>query len=244
MPTRRARPPSSSSLALGVYWLQALGWPMAKGRDTWDYLAYYLQLGDSEPPLDMLQLFRTPLTPLAVGLPLDLGGHVLLEIVFGLFYAASVLAWSATALTFGRLPALLAAALLLVYPAWATLYHQASSDAVFATGLALWALLLARTLARPSTWRFAALGAGIAALVLIRPANQVLLPAVLAALLVPVPVAPATRLVRASPRGRGRDPRRLGAPQRDPLRRRDRRARRPRVGAVPPRLARGRVDRA
>jgi len=174
-------------VALGVYWLQALGWPMAKGRDTWDYLAYYLQLADADPPLEMLQLFRTPLTPLAVGVPLDLGGHVLLEIVFGLLYAASVLAWSATALTFGRLPALLAAALLLVYPAWATLYHQASSDAVFATGIALWALLVARTLERPSTWRFAAVGAGIAVLVLIRPANQVLLPAVLAALLAPVP---------------------------------------------------------
>jgi hypothetical protein len=185
VPTRRAAA-LLFLVALGVYWLQALGWPMAKGRDTWDYLAYYLQLVDSEPPLDMLQLFRTPLTPLAVGLPLDVGGHVLLEIVFGLFYATSVLAWSATALTFGRLPALLASALLLLYPAWATLYHQASSDAVFATGLALWALLLARTLERPSTWRFAALGAGVAVLVLIRPANQILLPAVLAAFLVPV----------------------------------------------------------
>jgi Dolichyl-phosphate-mannose-protein mannosyltransferase len=186
VPTRRAAV-VLFLVALGVYWLQALGWPMAKGRDTWDYLAYYLQLGDSEPPLEMLQLFRTPLTPLAVGIPLDLGGTVVLEIVFGLFYAAAVVAWSATALVFGRLPALLAAVLLLVYPAWATLYHQASSDAVFATGLALWALLLARTLERPSTWRFVGVGAGIAVLALIRPANQVLLPAALAALLVPVP---------------------------------------------------------
>jgi hypothetical protein len=185
VPTRRAAA-LLFVVALGVYWLQALGWPMAKGRDTWDYLAYYLQLADAEPPLEMLQLFRTPLTPLAVGLPLDLGGTVLLEIAFGLFYAASVVAWSATALTFGRLPALLAGVLLLVYPAWATLYHQASSDAVFATGLALWALLLARTLEWPSTWRFVAVGAGIAVLVLIRPANQVLLPAAFAALLVPV----------------------------------------------------------
>jgi hypothetical protein len=185
VPTRRAAA-LLFVVASAVYWVQALGWPMAKGRDTWDYLAYYLQLGDSAPPFEMLQLFRTPLTPLAVGLPLDLGGTVLLEIVFGVFFAVSVVAWSAAGLTFGRLPALLAAALLLVYPAWATLYHQASSDAVFATGLAVWAHLLALTLERPSTWRFVALGAGIAVLVLIRPANQVLLPAALAALLVPV----------------------------------------------------------
>ncbi len=49
---------------------------------------------------------------------------------------------------FGRIPALFSALLLLVYPAYATLYHQASSDAVFATGLAVWALLLVRALER------------------------------------------------------------------------------------------------
>ena len=172
-------------LALGVYWIESRGWPMAKGRDTWDYLAYYLQLFDSHPPLEPLQVFRTPITPLVVGLPLDVGGVVLLEVVFAMLYAGSILAWSATALTFGRIPALFAAPLLLVYPAYATLYHQASSDAVFATGLAFWALLLARTMTTPSTWRFVALGAGFALLVLTRPANQVLLlPLVLAPLIV------------------------------------------------------------
>ena len=174
------------ALALAGYWLAAAGWPLAKGRDTWDYLAYYLQLGDSDPPLDSLQVFRTPLTPLVLGVPMDLGGSVLLEIVLGALYAVAIVAWSATALIFGRLPALLTAVLLLVYPAYATLYHQASSDAIFATGLAVWALGLARTLRAPSGWRFAALGAGIAVLVLIRPANQVLLPLAFLPLLVSV----------------------------------------------------------
>ena len=159
---------------------------MAKGRDTWDYLVYYLQLADADPPISELQLFRTPLTPVVLGIPLQLGGSALLEVVFGFLYAVTILAWSATALTFGRIPAVFTAGLLLVYPAFATLYHQASSDAVFATGLALWALLLARTMRSPSGWRFAALGAGIAALVLIRPANQVFLPLALVPLLLPV----------------------------------------------------------
>jgi hypothetical protein len=173
-------------LAVGVYWLEALGWPMAKGRDTWDYLVFYLQLFDSNPPFEPLQVFRTPLTPIVVGLPLDVGGIWLLEAVFSVLYGLSIVAWSATALTFGRLPALFAGVLLLVYPAYATLFHQASSDAAFAAGLALWALLLARTLEVPATWRFVAVGVGFAALVLIRPANQVLLlPLVLAPLLVP-----------------------------------------------------------
>jgi hypothetical protein len=186
VPTRRAAL-LLFAIALCVFWFQALGWPMAKGRDTWDYLAYYLQFFDSKPPLSQVQLFRAPLTPLAVGLPMALGGSVLLEIVFGVLFAVSVVAWSATALVFGRVPALASAVLLLVYPAWATLYHQASSDAVFATGLSLWALVVARTLRRPTTVGFVTLGLGIAALVLIRPANQVLLPAVVAPLLAVAP---------------------------------------------------------
>ena len=174
-------------LALAVFWLQALGWPMAKGRDTWDYLVYYLQLLDADPPISELMLFRPPLTPLVVGLPMHLGGSLALEVVFGALYAVAIVAWSATALVFGRVPALLSAGLLLVYPGFATLYHQASSDAVFATGLACWALVLARVVDRPSTAGFVALGAGIAMLALVRPANQVLLPAVLVPLLVAAP---------------------------------------------------------
>jgi hypothetical protein len=182
VPTRRAAV-ALFVLALAVFWLEALGWPMAKGRDTWDYLVYYLQLADGEPPISELQLFRTPLTPLLVGLPMQLGGSALLEVVFGALFALAIVGWSATALVFGRIPALFTAGLLLVYPAFATLYHQASSDAIFATGLALWALLLARTMRSPSLGSFAGVGAGIGVLVLIRPANQVLLPIVLAPLL-------------------------------------------------------------
>jgi hypothetical protein len=186
VPTRRAAI-VLFLLAVAVYWIESLGWPMAKGRDTWDYLVYYLQLFDSDPPISELQLFRTPITPLVVGASLDLGGTLLLDLVFGVLFATAILAWSAMALTFGRLPALFAALLLLAYPAYATLYHQASSDAIFATGLACWALLLARTLERPSGWRFAALGAGIAVLVLIRAANEILLPLALVPLFAAVP---------------------------------------------------------
>ena len=161
-----------------------LGWPMAKGRDTWDYLVYYLQLFDSDPPLSQVQLFRAP----AHAARRRAADGSRREPSCSRSSSAcsspvSVVAWSATALTFGRIPALASAVLLLVYPAWATLYHQASSDAVFTTGLAVWALILARTMRRPSTRGFVALGLGLAALVLIRPANQVLLPAVLAPLL-------------------------------------------------------------
>ncbi|HXF98346.1 MAG TPA: hypothetical protein VNJ46_07010 [Gaiellaceae bacterium] len=186
VPTRRGAALLFAA-ALAVYAVEAAGWPLAKGRDTWDYLAYYLQLADADPPLSFLQVFRTPLTPLVLGVPLDLGGALLLEAVFGLLYAAAIVAWAGTALVFGRIPALAAGLLLLAYPAYATLYHQASSDAVFATSLAVWALLLARALDRPAAARFAAVGAGIAVLALIRPANQVLLPLALVPLAASAP---------------------------------------------------------
>ena len=105
VPTRRRRV-ALFALAFAVFWLESLGWPMAKGRDTWDYLVYYLQLFDGDPPIRELQLFRTPLTPLVVGLPLDVGGIGCSSSSFALLYAASIVAWSATALVFGRIPAL------------------------------------------------------------------------------------------------------------------------------------------
>ena len=70
------RPLALFLLAFVVFWIESLGWPMAKGRDTWDYLAYYLQLLDSEPPLAEAQVFRTPVTPIVVGGALDLGGTI------------------------------------------------------------------------------------------------------------------------------------------------------------------------
>ena len=89
VPTRRAAL-VLFVLALAVFAFEALGWPMAKGRDTWDYLAYYLQLTDRHPPLSDLQVFRTPLTPIVLGVPLSLGGTTLLEVVFAALYAAAI----------------------------------------------------------------------------------------------------------------------------------------------------------
>ena len=55
--------------ALGAYWLEALAWPLQRGRDSWDYWLYYLQLLDRHPPMDAVMVFRTPLTPLVTGVP-------------------------------------------------------------------------------------------------------------------------------------------------------------------------------
>ena len=169
-----------------------------------------------------------------LGLPLRLGGSALLKVVFGVLFAVGDPGLDATALTFGRSRRSLQRALLLVYPACATLYHQASSDAVFATGPRALGAPARADAAGPTTWGFVALGAGIASLVLIRPGTRSSFrsPSFRSS----PPVAVARRLawwVAACLAAAVLPLARLGRPQRRPLRRRHRRARRPSVGAVP-----------
>ena len=91
------------------------------------------------------------------------------------FFALSVVAWTAAALTFGPRVALLTAAALLVYPGYGLMFHELSSETTFAAGFALWGLLVVRAAVQPSVRRFALVGLGIALLALIRPGNAVLL---------------------------------------------------------------------
>lgn len=157
-------------LAFAIYWLEALGWPFERGRDAWDYMTYYLSLFDRHTPFTEVMLFRTPVTPIAIGLPLSIGGVTALEIAMALFFAVSVLAWSLAALTYSRLAAVLVPFFLLLSPGFALSFHEASSDAIATLAFALFALGLVRTGFRPSAARFAALGAGAGTVALTRPA--------------------------------------------------------------------------
>jgi hypothetical protein len=157
-----------------VYGLVSVVLPLAPGRDLGRYLVVYAELFDGDVVYPYALASRTPGTPLVVGALLD-AGPVAAEVGAALLYALSVLAWCAVARRFGPAAAIATAASLLLYPGYVALFHQLSSDAVFAAGFALVAWLLARALERPSGGRAAALGAGVAALVLVRPVAQVLL---------------------------------------------------------------------
>ncbi len=160
--------------AFALYWIEALGWPFERGRDAWDYMTYYLSLFDTHTPFTEVMLFRTPVTPIALGLPLSIGGATALEVTMAVFFAISVLAWSLAALAYSRLAAVLVAGTLLVFPAFSIPFHEASSDAVAMFGFSLFALGLVRTAFRPSAARFVGLGAGAAAIALTRPAYVIL----------------------------------------------------------------------
>jgi hypothetical protein len=162
-------------LALAVYAVRAIGWPLAGGRDLDEYLYDYVQFFDWHPLLPWSMLFRTPVPGLVDGVSLDVAGGFFAEPLMAVLYAASVVAWAVAARAFGVRAALLVAVALLAYPAYGLMFHEVSSEPLFAAGFALWALLVVRAAHAPSPRRFALVGLGVALLALIRPGNVVLL---------------------------------------------------------------------
>ena len=74
-------------LALAVYAVRAIGWPLVAGRDLDEYLYGYIQFLDWHPLLPWSMLFRTPATPIVTGVLLDLGGGALAEPVMAVLFA-------------------------------------------------------------------------------------------------------------------------------------------------------------
>ena len=169
--------------ALTGYAVQALAWPLERGRDSWDYWLTFLQLADRDPPFSALQVFRTPIAPIVTGIPMWIGGARLTEIVFAFLYALSILGWAWAVLPISRSVAIATACVLLVTPTYAALFHEVSSDPVFAFLFAWWAGAVVRGWKTGSTWWLAGVGLGVALLTLCRPAAQV---ALVACVLVPL----------------------------------------------------------
>jgi Dolichyl-phosphate-mannose-protein mannosyltransferase len=161
-------------LALAVFALQSAVLPVHPGRDMDRYLQAFVQLGYAEPVYPYVIDSRGPLAALGVGVPLSVGGAAA-EIWLGLLYAFSIVAWGIVALTFGARAAVLTSGLLLVYPGYGILFHELASDSLFAAGFAGWALLLSKAILRPSIRAFLVTGIAMGLLVLVRPANQVLI---------------------------------------------------------------------
>lgn len=170
-------------VGLAVYAVRAIGWPLVAGRDLDEYLYGYIQFLDWHPLLPWSMLFRTPVTPIVAGILLDVGGGVLAEPLMAVLFAGSIVAWAVAARAFGARTALAVAAALLVYPAYGLMFHELSSEPLFAAAFAGWALLVTRAAQHPTVARFAFVGLGVALLALIRPGNAVLLAFVLFPLL-------------------------------------------------------------
>ena len=162
-------------LSVGAYALRAIAWPLKTGRDLDEYLLAYVQLFDHDVLLPWSMLFRTPVTPLYAGLSLDVLDGRLAEPLAAALYAASIVCWAGAARYFGARASIAVSAVLILYPGYALMFHELSSETTFAAGFALWAWLVTRAAVAPSTGRFVAVGLGVALLALIRPGNAVLI---------------------------------------------------------------------
>jgi hypothetical protein len=172
-------------LAVAVYAVRAIGWPLVSGRDLDEYLYAYIQFLDWHPLLPWSLLFRTPATPVVDGVALDVARGFFAEPLLAVLFAGSVVAWAAAARWFSTRAALLVALALLVYPAWGLMFHELSSEPLFAASFSLWAWLVTRAAMRPTAWRFAWAGLALALLAYVRPGNALLLVFVLFVLFVP-----------------------------------------------------------
>jgi 4-amino-4-deoxy-L-arabinose transferase-like glycosyltransferase len=162
-------------LAIGVYAVESVGWPAQPGRDLGVYLRYYAQMGPGGTVFPWAMLTRTPVAPVVAGLTLAAGGGFLVDVVMVLMFIGSILAWSAVAwYAAGRRAALLVAVVLLLYPGYGGLFHELSSDSVFAAAFAGFAYLLARAVRRGSVLAYVWAGLGVAVVALTRPANVIL----------------------------------------------------------------------
>jgi hypothetical protein len=167
------------ALGLVVYAVRAIGWPLIGGRDLDEYLFTYSQFFDWHPLLPWSLLFRTPLPGIVDGAALDIANGFFAEPLLAVLFAGSVVAWSAAARAYGARAALLVAVALLIYPAWGLMFHELSSEPLFAAAFSLWALLVVRLALRPSFRASLWVGLGIALLAFIRPGNALLLAFVL-----------------------------------------------------------------
>lgn len=156
---RLARPPLLFAFAaFGLYWVQWLGWPLRAGRDASTYLTYYADFAHDPPLFPVTMTALQPLSPLTFGLLLDHLGTTAVELVLGLMFAASVGIYVHLGSIFGRRVALGIGVALLVYPPYAAIFHEFSSDQLYAFGVAAWALAVAWALRAPSAGRLALAG--------------------------------------------------------------------------------------
>lgn len=175
--------PALFVLSLLVYGTVSLAVPLGEGRDLPRYLLAYVELFQAHVVYPQAILTRTPGTPVIAGGLLEIGSPLVAEIVAAILYALSVVAWFAAARRVGPTVAVATAIALLVWPGYVLLFHELSSDMLFAAAFALLALVVALTIDRPTMSRAVALGGVVALLFSMRPSSVVLLTLVLVPIL-------------------------------------------------------------
>ena len=153
----------------------AMVWPLFPGRDAQTYLMYYLEMGRADPVFPLLMLFRTPGAPLFFGPPLVAGYPVAAEVMLGALFVVAIISVYLTGAFWSRRIGIATAVVVMLYPPYHAIYHQLSSDGMFAFAVAVWALLFVAAAREPTTRKFLVLGCYVFVLTMIRPASLVFL---------------------------------------------------------------------
>ena len=134
-------------VSLAAYWIHSIAWPLFPGRDWDDYVGPFIQITDG----NFFQKFSLgdlghaghplshhgPVTPLVTGFIFFLGGPILLEIALSLAFCFVNFAAYTIASFWGRIVGIISVIILCLFQPYIHIFHQASSDAIYAALLML-----------------------------------------------------------------------------------------------------------
>jgi len=143
-------------VSLAAYWIHSVAWPLHPGRDWASYLSVLTIITDGNlfqrHSLVDLAVYgprisvHPPVTPLVTGFILFLGGPILLEISLSLAFCFVNFATYTIASIWGRILGIISVIILCLFQPYIHIFHQASSDAIYAALLMLFFLVSFRFL--------------------------------------------------------------------------------------------------
>ena len=114
--------------ALVAHSLLTLVFPVIEGRDYVTYLRVYAEMWSWTSVIPWEMLWRMPVAPALLGVPLDLLGPWGARVAIALGFAATVTLWFRVATRFGPRTAAATAAVLVASPSFGLLFHRYSSE--------------------------------------------------------------------------------------------------------------------
>jgi hypothetical protein len=115
-------------LAVISFFILALAWPLASGRDGYSYLYYAYDFLNPNPETPFTMMFRTPVAPFFNWFLLEFLGPILSEVLMGLFFVSTILVIYRIGYYWERKVGLLLACLALLHIGWGSLFHVISND--------------------------------------------------------------------------------------------------------------------
>lgn len=156
-------------LALLVFALRAIAWPLAPGRDAATYFYYVYDFGNPQPEDWFTVMFRTPLAPLFDVFLIDVLGPRIAEVIMAFLYAGSMTVLHRLALPWGRKLAGIFVGVLFLHFAYGSLFHVVSNDPPMTIAFVLLLAAALRAARAPSLPSFAILGLAAALAQATRP---------------------------------------------------------------------------